>query len=97
MIQSTALYTTKDLQSLGIGRDELIAARRSGLVKPRQISGKYWYSGTELIRWSETRRVGELRDVNEIEVPNDMLADLSGMEASDGTEGHDGNGVPKIG
>ena len=59
MINAHTLYRTKDLRSLGIGSEELMAARRSGIVRPRLISRQYWYLGAELIAWSETRTKGQ--------------------------------------
>lgn len=56
MISANTLYRTKDLKAIGIGFEELRAARLSGIVVPRLISRQYWYLGSELIEWSETRK-----------------------------------------
>jgi hypothetical protein len=54
MIQADAMYTTSDLRKLGIGDIETLRARKAG-VKPVTVSGKYWYYGSDLIRWMRNK------------------------------------------
>ncbi len=57
MIQSNAIYNRKELAELGIGREVLTEARKSGIVVPRKLGTTFFYSGTELIAWSERNQV----------------------------------------
>ncbi|RMD87031.1 MAG: DNA-binding protein [Alphaproteobacteria bacterium] len=54
-----ALYTTQELQRLGIGRQTLAEARQSGKVRMYTAAGRAWYVGRELIEWITTRGVVE--------------------------------------
>jgi hypothetical protein len=47
------------MRRLGLGRNALLEARQSGLVKPIAVSQRMYYRTTELIAWIESHAKGE--------------------------------------
>ncbi len=56
VIDPERLYTADALGRIGIGRVQLMEARRSGLVKPVEAGHRMWYVGAEVIEWILSRR-----------------------------------------
>jgi hypothetical protein len=56
-IDAASLYTTEGcLRYAGLGRETLLQARKSGLVKPIELGRRMYYCGDELIAWIKSQR-----------------------------------------
>lgn len=55
-LDAQSLYTTEGcLRYAGLGRESLLEARRSGIVKPIPCGKRVYYAGEELIQWIKSK------------------------------------------
>lgn len=56
-VDATSIYTTEGcIRCIGLGRELLLQARKSGLVEPIEIGRRMYYCGDELIAWIKSQR-----------------------------------------